>query len=612
MSRAAEARLIALRLLPWIAVIGLLGGLSYLRLLDTRLAPLRTQARLLIEQGVSIVGADLAGLSRDVLVLGQAAAVSSAVGSAVSSGRTQALESALLTFARASRTLARVAWIDERGRERAAAVLEDGQVRRVAPGDLRGPGAMPWLAGLADLLPAEVRLAPLAPSREGVPVLRAASPVYDPQGRQRGMVLIEHDLRRTLATLHGLDQPGLAPLALIGPEGQPVGGEATRAPLAQDDLDLWARMQQQGRGRREDERGMWHFQDFLPSEPGPGRLAVAPWYFVAHATPDTVARLRMTSAWQCAAGAAAALLLALAATLHRRLTERERERLLADLQANHQALAAAKTQTEDSLRQLRQLQSELVQAEKLASLGLLVAGVAHELNTPLGSARVTASTLARRLDDAQREAASAPLPPARVEAVLARQRTGLEIIEHSLERSGQVIRLFKQLAVDRAAVERRQFLLADVLDDVVRLLAPRLEGSPVRLRLEPGPPVALDSYPGPLGQVVENLIANALLHAFDPPADAAPPPEVAVRARLDGPDGPLDLEVTDNGCGIDPSVRPRIFDPFFTTRRGRGGTGIGLHLCHHFCSQVLGGRILVESAPGQGSRFTVRIPLRAP
>jgi signal transduction histidine kinase len=276
------------------------------------------------------------------------------------------------------------------------------------------------------------------------------------------------------------------------------------------------------------------------------------------------------------------------------------------------------------LQQLRQLQDELVQAEKLASLGLLVAGVAHELNTPLGSAKVTASTMARRLDDALHALGERPADPAQVGGVLRHLRAGLDIIDHSLERSGEVIRLFKQLAVDRGTVERRQFALDDVLHDVRRLLGPRLAelargGRTVTLVIDPTGGILLDSYPGPLGQVIENLLGNALLHAFDPPLDDGRTPVVTVRSHTEpdpGGHGPADdwlvLDVIDNGHGIDAQVLPRIFDPFFTTRRGRGGTGIGLHLCHHFCTQVLGGRILADCRPGQGCRFTVRIPLRAP
>lgn len=602
--------MLAVRLLPWVIVVCVAGALSYLRLLDLRLTPLRNGARLLIEQSVALTTSELSNLSRDALVLGQNPALTTAV----SADNLSATGTALLTFARASRPYARIAWVDETGRERSRIENSDGIATLVDAARLRRSTPNPWLKSLSDLLPTEARFTPLD-YRDGEIRLHAASPVYDGRGRQRGMVILTLDLRRLLTQLQALDSAGVQPIQLVGPDGRLVEASSATPGLPFTDPELWQLMQELGRGRREGAEGMWYFQDFLPTEPGPGRLASTPWHFIAQVPAETVGLLRSTSAWQSGGVSAIVLVLAVWATGRRRQIERERERLLADLQSNHRALAAAKAEAEASLQRLQQLQTELVQAEKLASLGLLVAGVAHELNTPLGSAKVTASTMSRRLDDALHRAATETLTPQQMRTVLDNQRAGLDIVDHSLGRAGQVIRLFKQLAVDRGAVERRMFALDDLLSDVQRLLAARQMAPDVALHIEPAPGLVLDSYPGPLGQVVENLVGNAQLHAFDADLGLPPratPPEIRVRSRIDPHSGLLEIAVIDNGRGIDPDVLPRIFDPFFTTRRGRGGTGIGLHLCHHFCTQVLGGRVTVTTSPGQGSRFTVQIPLKAP
>lgn len=602
--------MLGLRLLPWVIVVCLAGALGYLRLLDLRLTPLRNAARLLIEQSIALTGSELSNLSRDALVLGQNPALTSAI----SADNLGAAGTALLTFARASRPYARIAWVDETGRERSRVDNTDGIATLVEAARLRRSGVEPWAQTLSDLLPTEARFTPLD-FRDGTVRLRAASPVYDGRGRQRGMVVVTLDLRRLLTQIQALEAAGIEAIRLFGPDGRLVEAGSVTPGLPHTDPALWQLMQEQGRGRREGAEGMWHFQDFLPTEPGPGRLAAATWYFMAQVPADTVGHLRSTSAWQSGGTSALLLLLAAWATWRRRQIECERERLLADLQTNHQALAAAKAESEASLERLQHLQAELVQAEKLASLGLLVAGVAHELNTPLGSAKVTASTMTRRLDDALQSANNGTLSAAQVRAVLDNQRAGLDIVDHSLGRAGQVIRLFKQLAVDRGTVERRVFALDDVLSDVQRLLAARQLAPQIPLHIDSAAGLFLDSYPGPLGQVVENLVGNAQLHAFDPDG-ASPertvPAEIRVSSQLDPHSGLLHIVVSDNGCGIDAAVLPRIFDPFFTTRRGRGGTGIGLHLCHHFCTQVLGGRVTVSTSPGQGSQFTVQIPLKAP
>jgi signal transduction histidine kinase len=606
-----EVRVLGLRLLPWVIVVCLAGALGYLRLLDLRLTPLRNGARLLIEQSMALTSSELSNLSRDALVLGQNPALTAAI----SADNLPATGTALLTFARASRPYARIAWIDETGRERSRIDNTDGIATLVEATRLRRSGMEPWQKSLADLLPTEARFTPLD-FRGGTVWQRAASPVYDGRGRQRGMVVVTLDLRRLLTQLQALDSTGIDPVQLFGPDGRLVEAGSAVPGLPFTDPDLWQLMQEQGRGRREGAEGMWHFQDFLPTEPGPGRLASTTWYFIAHVPVGTVGQLRSTSAWQSGGVSALVLILAIWATWRRRQIERERERLLADLQTNHRALAAAKAEAEASLERLQQLQTELVQAEKLASLGLLVAGVAHELNTPLGSAKVTASTMTRRLDDALRSADAGSLSPPQLRAMLDNQHAGLDIVNHSLDRAGQVIRLFKQLAVDRGAVERRVFALDDVLSDVRRLLDARHIAPGIALHIAPASGLVLDSYPGPLGQVVENLVGNAQLHAFEvditPPPPRSAPACIQVSSQLDPHSGWLHIAVVDNGRGIDTEVLPRIFDPFFTTRRGRGGTGIGLHLCHHFCTQVLGGRVTVTTSPGQGSRFTVQIPLKAP
>jgi signal transduction histidine kinase len=606
-----EVRVLGLRLLPWVVVVCVAGSLSYLRLLDLRLTPLRNGARLLIEQGMALTSSELSNLSRDALVLGQNPALTAAI----SADNLPATGTALLTFARASRPYARIAWVDETGRERSRIDNSDGIATLVESPRLRRTETEPWLPSLSNLLPTEARFTPLD-RRGGTLWLRAASPVYDGRGRQRGMVVVTLDLRRLLTQLQALDSSGINPLQPIGPDGRPVEAGSSLPGLSYTDPSLWQSMREQGRGRRESAEGMWYFQDFLPTEPGPGRLASEPWYFLAHVPAESVGQLRSASAWQSGGASAVVLGLAVWATGRRRQIERERERLLADLQTNHRALAAAKAEAEASLQRLQQLQAELVQAEKLASLGLLVAGVAHELNTPLGSATVTASAMTRRLDDALRSAGADGLAPQHLRAVLDNQRAGLDIIDHSLGRAGQVIRLFKQLAVDRGAVERRVFALDDVLSDVRRLLVARQMAPAVALHIESAPGIVLDSYPGPLGQVVENLVGNAQLHAFESDITPAPPrrqpAEIRVCSQIDPHSGLLQITVLDNGRGIDAQVLPRIFDPFFTTRRGRGGTGIGLHLCHHFCTQVLGGRVTVATHLGQGSRFTVQIPLQAP
>ncbi|PKL97226.1 MAG: hypothetical protein CVV17_12470, partial [Gammaproteobacteria bacterium HGW-Gammaproteobacteria-7] len=166
-------------------------------------------------------------------------------------------------------------------------------------------------------------------------------------------------------------------------------------------------------------------------------------------------------------------------------------------------------------------------------------------------------------------------------------------------------RAFKQLASDRASTERRSFDLVELVREVMLLFTPKLKQSLHQVRLELPEQLVLDSYPGPLGQILQNLVDNALTHAFEPDSQGL----VTVRVEYDRPKHQCLIEVLDNGCGIASEVLGKIFDRFFTTRRGRGGTGLGLYITHQLAVDVLGAELQVRSAPGQGTQFSLRLAL---
>jgi signal transduction histidine kinase len=169
----------------------------------------------------------------------------------------------------------------------------------------------------------------------------------------------------------------------------------------------------------------------------------------------------------------------------------------------------------------------------------------------------------------------------------------------------QLTRAFKQLASDRASTERRTFDLVELVREVMLVFALKLKQSPHQIILELPDSLMLDSYPGPLGQILQNLIDNALIHAF------APGMQGIVRVRLDHDSVARRclIEVLDNGCGMSGEVLAKIFDPFFTTRRGQGGTGLGLHITHQLAVDILGAELHVHSSPGQGSQFRLHLAL---
>jgi signal transduction histidine kinase len=269
-------------------------------------------------------------------------------------------------------------------------------------------------------------------------------------------------------------------------------------------------------------------------------------------------------------------------------------------------LMAAKDRAETALAHLRDTQQSLVEAEKLAALGGLVAGVAHEVNNPIGISLTVASTLSRRIEDFARDVERGELRRSRLTEFVEGSREAASQLSLNLQRAGEMIQAFKQVAVDRSHAERRQFDLAEATDQIIASLRPTLRRLPVTLQVDVPSGIVLDSYPGPYGQVVTNLFINALTHAF-PEGRAG---TLSITARADG--SQVDLRFRDDGVGMSPEVKRQAFDPFFTTRRGAGGTGLGLNIVANIVTRRLGGRIYLDTEPGQGSTFRIVLPLTAP
>ncbi|WP_417069893.1 PAS domain S-box protein [Niveibacterium terrae] len=260
---------------------------------------------------------------------------------------------------------------------------------------------------------------------------------------------------------------------------------------------------------------------------------------------------------------------------------------------------------EETLDRLRLTQNELVRSEKLAALGGLVAGVAHELNTPIGNSMMVASTL-RDATSGIHSGFKLGLKRSELEAYLDEANSATEILLRNLERAGELISSFKQVAVDQTSSQRRKFTLDELITEIVLTLRPMLKKTPYTVELDVPKGISLDSYPGPLGQVATNLISNSVIHGFENRDHG----EIRIAAKSEADS--VILTVSDNGLGIPAEHMKKIFDPFFTTKRGRQGSGLGLHIAHNIVTGVLGGQIRVDSEPGQGTRFTIHIPCTAP
>lgn len=293
-----------------------------------------------------------------------------------------------------------------------------------------------------------------------------------------------------------------------------------------------------------------------------------------------------------------------ARTKTRRLLQQARDAAIEGRQRAEQAQAAA----EKTLGDLREAQSQMILQEKMASLGSMVAGVAHEVNTPVGLAVTGASQLKTETARILAQAAQGQLRRSTFDEYLAQVDELATLIEKNATRAAELIQSFKEVAVDQSSDARRPYDLRAYVAEVLASLSPRIRhaGHKVEMAIPEG--VEMDGHPGAMAQVVTNLVINSIMHAYP---DGHRGGTLRVAARL--MDGDLvELAYSDDGQGIPGDLWPRIFEPFFTTRRGTGGSGLGLHLLYNIVTVRMGGTVRVGAAPQGGALFTLIFPRVSP
>jgi signal transduction histidine kinase/purine-cytosine permease-like protein len=270
---------------------------------------------------------------------------------------------------------------------------------------------------------------------------------------------------------------------------------------------------------------------------------------------------------------------------------------------SHDSRELAEGELVQSLHHLEMTQSHLVESEKMASLGGLVAGVAHEINTPVGIAVSAASYLYDRTAAAREKLERGELLCEDLRSYLDDAAQSARLLLSNANRAAKLVQSFKQVAVDQTSDERRRFDLRQYIEETLASLQPRISGSEIAVHGACPSGIEMDSYPGPLAQVLTNLVLNALQHAFEPGV----PGSIRIAVETVGADE-VELRCEDSGRGIPAALHHRIFEPFFTTRRGFGGSGLGLHLVYNIVTIRLNGSIEVRSREGGGAIFLLRLP----
>lgn len=257
---------------------------------------------------------------------------------------------------------------------------------------------------------------------------------------------------------------------------------------------------------------------------------------------------------------------------------------------------------EESLDKLHRTQKEMIHSAKMAALGDLVAGVAHEVNTPIGVSVTAASFLAERTRQLSELYEKGEMKRSDLEKYLALAEESSGSVLSNLERAAELVQSFKKVAADQSSEEKRVFEMKGYLEQILLSLRPQFKRTPHQVHMECPDDLSLDSYPGAIMQIMTNLIMNSLIHGF---SDGRPG---AITIKVEPSGDNVALTYRDTGIGMDREQKERIYDPFYTTTRGSGGTGLGMNIVYNLVTQTLKGSIMLETSPGQGAVFFLTLP----
>ncbi|MBD3586888.1 hypothetical protein HHX48_14170 [Salinimonas sp. HHU 13199] len=506
--------------------------------------------------------------------------------------------------------ISQLRWVDLNGQEKIRINFNDFSAHQVSEQELQNKSHRPYIQAIQQTLPGTLLLSRMTLNIENgkvviprEPTIRAMLHTVPSHPMGEGFLVVNFRLTELMSFLKGLSSPNSTllmaddtPQWLIHPAPQKLWSGDVGGPRT-DIKDTWARLASSNAVATyiADDQRIFSISK-LTIHLSEDEQRVQKLFFVAQTPSQFYHNLRQ-HALVPALIIAAIILLIGAIALYRELITSYRIRQLG------KKLTHEKTELQQALALQERLRDELVEIEKMASLGMLVSGVAHELNTPLGAAIMSVSSQQSRLHELKTKI-EAGLKKSALDDFLKQSDASAQLALTNLERASQLIKRFKRLSVDRSSEHITHFHLLQNANDIINAMSPQLKQTPVEIKLDIPKSIYLTSYPGIVSQVLQNLINNCLTHAFSPGQHGI----VTISATKH--DDHVVLTVQDNGNGIDPLVADTMFEPFVTSGRHKGNTGLGLHLIHQWVTQVLGGHIKVDAADGGGTLFTLILATR--
>lgn len=257
---------------------------------------------------------------------------------------------------------------------------------------------------------------------------------------------------------------------------------------------------------------------------------------------------------------------------------------------------------ETAMLKLQQAQSSLVESEKMAALGGLVAGLAHEINTPLGIVKTAVSHNQGITNEIHQLIKDKKLTSKKLQQSLESESQGYQLVESNLERAIHLVSTFKQVAVDQSTEAVREVNLTEYLTETMDSLKPLLRSNNIKIKITGDDDLNVSTYPGPLYQILSNLVNNSIKHGFENSSSG----NITVSIAREGND--MTIVYSDDGIGMEQEILEQVYEPFMTTKRNQGGSGLGMHIVFNLITQLFKGSINCHSSPNNGVTFTIKFP----
>ncbi|WP_444996106.1 ATP-binding protein [Aliikangiella sp. IMCC44359] len=597
--------------IPWFVLIIIISILLYKQLFDTAIKPLENISRINISKTSNIIYRSMGNIKRDLTFLSNNLVVQDS-SFLENSNDVELLANFFKAFSEASGLYDQIRWIDNSGMELIRVNLKKNKAIIVPPEQLQSKAKRYYFLNSLKLNKNELYFSPVDLNIEHgkievpwKPIIRAIIPIYNQEETRTGFIVLNYLAGGLLNDVRKSNIADNINFFLVNKEGywllSPIQNQEWGFMFSQPELNMkatypssWNVINQKERGSFFDQYGMWHFESISLNDK---KQNIFHWKAIIHLPQNKISEIFYKTLLQIVAIAITFILLAFFVCL-------KISKNIVKIKEINNELTQSKKELEESLAHLKETQDELIQVSKLSSMGLMVAGVAHELNTPIGSAQITLTSLNDDCVEFEK-AYLKGLCKSDVDNFIARYNEGSLIIQSNLTRSANLVKSFKRLAVERRCEEEKYFNLSLLIDDLHRAIWSQNNDLAKLIIITIPKFLEVKSFPGAIGQVVENLVSNAFIHGLH----SKPHGEILITASKTDTSAQLLIEVSDNGCGIEEEPLSSIFEPFYTTRRGSGGMGLGLHLTFQLVTQVLKGTLNVESELNVGTKFIVKIPL---